>query len=47
VTLSLIADNIFNEKPPRDAEETLFPYYDIFHYDVYGREVFGQVEVAF
>ena len=45
--LSVIGNNIFNKAPPRDSEETAFPYFDIYHYSITGREMFAQVEVKF
>lgn len=47
ITLSLIGNNIFNKKPERDTQETTFPYFDIYHYDLTGRELFAQAELRF
>lgn len=47
VTLSLIGNNIFDKQPQLDDEEPLWPFFSFFHYDVTGRELFGQVEVRF
>lgn len=47
LTLSVIGNNIFDKKPARDPEETTFPYFDVFHYDISGRELFAQAELQF
>ena len=43
LSLSLIGNNILNKEPPQTTEE-LYPYYNIFSYDPYGRELFVQLE---
>lgn len=47
LTLSVIGNNIFDKKPERDPEETTFPYFDVYHYDISGRELFAQAELHF
>ena len=47
IKLSLIGQNIFNKRPPRDPDETVFPYFDVYHYDASGRELFAQLDISF
>lgn len=46
-TITLSGVNVFDKMPPRDEEETTYPYFDIYHYDIVGREIFAQVDVRF
>jgi outer membrane receptor protein involved in Fe transport len=39
---TLIGSNIFNNEPPQTGEEE-YPYYNIFVFDPYGRELFVEL----
>ncbi|HEY8586593.1 MAG TPA: TonB-dependent receptor [Rhodanobacter sp.] len=47
VQVSLISNNVFNKRPPRDAGYTSYPYYDGFNYNGYGRSIFAELEWKF
>lgn len=42
LTASLIGNNIFNSEPSQSADED-YPYFNVFNFDPYGRELFFQV----
>lgn len=46
-SLTLIGNNIFNARPPRDETFTSYPYYDVFSYNSYGRLVMVEMNVHF
>ena len=35
--MTLVGNNIFNSRPPKDPTFSAFPYYDIFSYNALGR----------
>ncbi|MND01825.1 hypothetical protein D3C83_209660 [compost metagenome] len=48
----MIVQNVFNKKPPLSEEDTYpgggaWPYFNIFVYDPYGREIFVQLDWVF
>lgn len=45
-SMTLIGNNIFNKKPPITSEEE-YPYFNIFNYDPYGRELFVELSYLF
>jgi len=45
-SVTLIGSNIFDEDPPITSEEE-YPYFNIFNYDPYGREVFVEFGYVF
>jgi len=46
-SLSLIANNVFNSRPPVDRSYSAFPYYNIFNYNAFGRLVMVEMDVHF
>jgi outer membrane receptor protein involved in Fe transport len=44
---NVFVQNLFNKKPPQNAEEPGYPYFNIFVYDPYGREIFVQLDWTF
>ena len=47
ITATLIGNNIFNARPPKDNTFTAYPYYDYFSYNAYGRLVMLELNVKF
>ena len=47
VSLSLTANNLTGERPPRDRTYTSYPYYNIFNYNGYGRSYMLEVNWRF
>lgn len=47
VDLSLISNNVTNERPPRDPTYAAYPYYNIFNYNPLGRALWFQASVHF
>ena len=47
ITATLIGNNIFNARPPKDKTFTAYPYYDYFSYNAYGRLVMLELNVKF
>lgn len=45
--LTLIANNVFNSRPPKDRTFSAFPYYDIFSYNGLGRLVMAEFNMHF
>lgn len=46
-SMSLIANNVFNSRPPVDKSYSAFPYYNIFNYNAFGRLVMLEMNVHF
>lgn len=47
VSVSLISNNIFNKRPPRDETFAAYPYYDQFSYNAFGRAVYLEFAYRF
>ncbi|MBS0251412.1 MAG: TonB-dependent receptor, partial [Proteobacteria bacterium] len=45
--LTLIANNVFNSRPPIDNTYSAFPYYNIYNYNAFGRLVMLEMNVHF
>ena len=45
--LTLIANNVFNRRPPSDPTFSAFPYYDIFSYGGLGRSLMAEFNFHF
>ncbi len=45
-SVTLVGNNIFDEEPPITSEEE-YPYFNIFNYDPYGRELFIELGYVF
>ena len=45
--ITLIANNVFNSRPPFDRTFSTYPYYNIFNYNSYGRLVMLEVNMHF
>ncbi|RUL64121.1 TonB-dependent receptor [Dyella dinghuensis] len=45
--LSLLVNNLTNKMPPRDPSYTAFPFFNTENYNVYGREIMGQIDYRF
>ncbi|MBS0584206.1 MAG: TonB-dependent receptor [Proteobacteria bacterium] len=46
-SMTLIGNNLFDKRPPRDSSFSAFPYYDIFSYNGLGRLVMLEMNVHF
>jgi len=46
-SISLVANNIFNKRPPVDKTNGNYPYYDVFDYNALGRVVYVEVGYDF
>jgi outer membrane receptor protein involved in Fe transport len=44
VSLSVISNNLLNQRPPRDTSFGAYPYYDQFNYNGYGRSIMAEFE---
>jgi outer membrane receptor protein involved in Fe transport len=45
--ITLIANNIFNSRPPYDRTFSAYPYYNIFNYNAYGRLLMAEFNMHF
>ncbi len=45
--ITLIANNVFNSRPPIDRTFSAFPYYNIYNYNAFGRLVMLEMNVHF
>jgi outer membrane receptor protein involved in Fe transport len=45
--ITLIGNNIFNSRPPKDPSYNLYPYYNIYNYNSYGRLLMVELNVHF
>jgi len=46
-SISLVANNIFNKRPPVDRTNGSYPYYDVGDYNALGRVVYVEVGYDF
>jgi len=45
--ITLIANNIFNSRPPYDRTFSAYPYYNLFNYNAYGRLLMAEFNMHF
>ena len=45
--MTLIANNVFNSRPPKDRTFAAFPYYDLYSYNAFGRLVMVEFNMHF
>ena len=45
--ITLIGNNIFNSRPPKDPSYNLYPYYNVYNYNSYGRLLMVELNIHF
>jgi iron complex outermembrane recepter protein len=45
--VSALVNNIANKMPPADRTYTVYPYFNVLNYNIYGREVMLQIDLTF